>query len=145
LQNAAFVEHLLSLPAPDAEESNSETRSVTRIGKFRLKSLEDLDGRTTAARRTRDLVAGLESDLGGADRLTTGMRELVKRIAIAGAVAEDIEVRWLDGGRIDVSEYSTLINTQRRLLATIGLERRPHDVTPTLEAYAEMKREGALP
>jgi hypothetical protein len=80
----------------DAAEEQRESGAdapVTRAGKVRLRSLDELDQRTAAARRARDLVAELKSDLGG--DLSTAQRELVKRAALLGAILEDHEVRWL--------------------------------------------------
>lgn len=102
----------------------------TRANKVRLRSLDDLDCRTSAARRAHDLVAGLENDLGGANNLSTGQREIIKRAALSGVVCEDLECKWLEGAKIDVSDYALLANAQRRLLATVGLERRAKDVSP---------------
>jgi hypothetical protein len=47
----------------------------------------------------------------------------------------DMEANWLTGRGIDLMAYTTLANTQSRLLKMVGLERRPRDVTPTLESY----------
>jgi hypothetical protein len=38
---------------------------------------------------------------------------------------------------VDVAEHLAAINAQRRVLATIGLERRARDVTPSLDRYLE--------
>jgi hypothetical protein len=38
-------------------------------------------------------------------------------------MAEDIEAAWLKGAKIDVGEYSQLVNVTRRLASAIGLER----------------------
>jgi hypothetical protein len=113
----------------------------TRQGKVRLRSLDDLDNRTAAARRARDLVADLESDLGGGDRLPVGLRELVKRAAMLGAIVEDCEVRWLERKPVDLAAYLSAVNAQRRVLATIGLDRRPRDITPDPLAYARQRAE----
>jgi hypothetical protein len=102
----------------------------TRGGKVRLRSLDDLDCRTSAARRARDLVSGLEADLGGTEALSTGQREIIKRAAMSGAVCEDLECKWLEGQKIDIGDYALLANSQRRLLATVGLERRAKDISP---------------
>jgi hypothetical protein len=99
--------------------------------KLRLKSLSDLDGRTHAARKAHDLIASIEADLGGHDLLSAGQIELIKRAALSGAMLEDIEAGWLQGDeQVDLSDYSTLLNAQRRLLSTLGIERRPIDVPP---------------
>lgn len=102
--------------------------------KVQLLSLGDLDGRTLAARQARQLIDDLESDLGGRDRLSAAERELIQRAALSGAMLQDLETRYLMGKGIDVAAYSTLANAQRRLLATVGLKRRPRDVTD-LSAY----------
>lgn len=97
--------------------------------KVKLLSLSDLDGRSAAAQQARQLVLALESDLGGHDALSVGQHELIKRVALCGALLEDVECRWLQGEKIDVGSYATLANAQRRLLTTIGIAREPRDVT----------------
>ena len=104
-------------------------------GKVKLMTLADLDGRTNAAKAARALVADLSADLGGADRLSAGERALVVRAAVTTAMLEHIETTWLAGGGIDLAGYATLANVQRRLLVTVGLQRRPRDVTPDLDDY----------
>jgi hypothetical protein len=106
-------------------------------GKVRLITLADLDGRTAAARRARDLVAGIEADLGGGNHLSVAERQLVQRAAVLGAIIESQEAAWLSGQQVDVAEHLAAINAQRRVLATIGLERRARDVTPSLDRYLE--------
>jgi hypothetical protein len=49
----------------EAEKDRSKTR---------LLSLDDLDGRTNAAKSAAALVAGLESDLGGTEAITEALR-----------------------------------------------------------------------
>lgn len=101
---------------------------MTLPRRFTLRSLDDLDSRTNAVRSARQLVSDLESDLGGHDQLSAGMHELVTRIALTGALCADLECRWLEGAPINVGHYTMLLNAQRRLLATIGLDRRARDV-----------------
>lgn len=93
-------------------------------GKARLLTLADLDGRTLAAKAARALIADLESDLGGADRLSAGQRALVMRAAVTGAMVEHLEATWLSGGDYDVIAYAALTKLQLRLLTALGLERR---------------------
>lgn len=103
--------------------------------KVRLMSLAALDGRTLAAKAIKSLVGALEEDLGGADRLSAAEREIVQRVALASAMLQHMEATWLAGSGIDTGAYTTLANTQSRLLKLIGLERRPRDVTPDLARY----------
>jgi hypothetical protein len=105
-------------------------------GKSRLLTLGSLDGRTMAARRARELIEAIERDLGGAARLSEGTRQLVQRAAVLGAFIESCEAKWLGGEAVPLADYLAAINSQRRVLATIGLERRARDVSPLRERLA---------
>jgi hypothetical protein len=101
----------------------------------RLLPRADLDRRTVAYRRLEDLVAGIESDLGGSDRLSTAERQLAQRAATLCALAEDQETRFLAGRPVDLAQYATLVNSQLRAFAAIGIKRVARDCTPSLEQY----------
>ena len=77
----------------------------------RLRTIDDLDGRTFAAREARKLIAELERDLGG--DLSVAQRELVKRAAVLGAIISDHEVAWLEHRPSDLTTYGTLVDRQR--------------------------------
>jgi hypothetical protein len=109
--------------------------AADNVGKMRLMTLDGLDGRTNAAKAARALVSQLESDAGGGERLSAGERALIVRAAVSTAMIEHIEATWLSGGELDVGAYTALVNVQRRLLTTVGLQRRPRDVTPDLDDY----------
>jgi hypothetical protein len=113
----------------------TETDRNSAPGKIKLLALSDLDGRTNAAKAAKALVSQLESDMGGADRLSAAERALVVRAAITTIMLEHIETGWLAGGEMDVASYATLTNNLRRLLTTIGLKRAARDVTPDLNDY----------
>jgi hypothetical protein len=113
--------------------------------KTRLLTLGELDGRTIAARNVRTLIDSIESDLGGSDRLSAAEREIVRRAALASAMLEHQEAAWLTGGGLDVGAYTALANLLRRLLTTVGLERRPRDVTPDLDKYIAAKTVTVIP
>ena len=112
----------------------------TKSGKRRLLTLKDLDSRTRATRQALALRDGFLSDLGGGDRASVAQQELAQRGAILGVMIEDQEARWLRGDGVELAEYCTLVNAQRRVLADIGLERRARDVTPSLHGYLEAVR-----
>jgi hypothetical protein len=97
-------------------------------GKVRLLSLNDLDRRTAAYRRTSELIEAIQLDLGGADRLSTGERALIQRAAVICALAESQEAAWLSGKPVDAALLCTLGNAARRLLETVGLRRVPKPV-----------------
>jgi hypothetical protein len=107
--------------------------------KVRLATLDQIDGRTIAAKRTRDLIAAIELDLGGADSLSTAEKQIIQRAALTGALAEDLEAKWLAGAPIDPALYATLGNAQRRLFESVGLRRRAK-LVPSLAEYLERKQ-----
>jgi|ERR1039458_4881113 hypothetical protein len=123
-------------------EAGSKVDSAPKVrasGKTRLLTLDGLDRRTAAYRETRKLIDEIEGDLGGSDRLSTGERQLVQRAAVLGAVLTDTESRWIEGEPIDIGGYCTTVNAQRRVLETVGLSRRPRDVSTDLTAYLASK------
>jgi len=112
---------------------------MTRPAKSKLSSLSELDQRTAAARRVRDTIRQIQSDLG--DDLTTAQRALVERAAITSAVLADMATNWLTTGQLDAVLWATLSNLERRLYESIGLERRPRDVTSLGQILTEKVRD----
>jgi hypothetical protein len=123
-------------PPRSNDASHLPRRARTRQGKARLLTLGNLDARTAAAKEARDLIARLTADLGGDEQLSAGERQLVQRAALTGAIAADAEARWVAGQPVELGDYLQAVNVQRRVLATLGLQRRPRDVTPDPLDYA---------
>ena len=71
-----------------------------------LLTLDAIDGRTSAAKRARELMATIEADLGGADRLSEGSRQLVQRAAVLGTYIENCEAMWLAGETVGLASYT---------------------------------------
>jgi hypothetical protein len=100
-------------------------RSQTRTGKVRLVS-KQLDGRTAAFKAAQTLIRTLSADLG--NDLSVGEQQLVTRAALVGAIASDFEARWVAGEQVPLLDYLAAVNVQRRVLATLGLQRRAKTV-----------------
>lgn len=111
------------------------THNTEGVAKLRLATLDSLDGRTKAARLARALVDNIESDLGGADCLSAGERQLAQRAGVLAAMLESQEAAWLAGDKFNLTDYLASINAQRRVLESLGLQRRSRDVTPDLQTY----------
>jgi hypothetical protein len=60
---------------------------------------------------------------------------LINRAALLSAVISDFETKWVGGEQIALSDYLAALNTFRRLLVSLGLRRRPRDVTPSVADY----------
>jgi hypothetical protein len=108
----------METPAITARSDADHHDKPAHNGKLRgLMTIDDLDGRTLAARRAKDLIAAIEDDMGG--DITVSQRQLIQHAAILGAMVEDLATRWLLGEKIDQANYALLINAQRRVLGAL--------------------------
>ena len=101
--------------------------------------LDGNDKRGPVARRFRDLVHEVTTDLGGPGELTEAKRQIVRRIASMSVWCESEEAKMADGEEIDIDKFQRTSNSLRRLCETIGLERTPRDVTMSLVEYCTIK------
>lgn len=95
--------------------------------------LPGVDGRSAGARRYREIVGQLATDLGG--DLTAAQEAIARRAATLAVWCESAEAGFARGEDLDIQAFTTAANALRRLLADLGLERRAKDVTPSLSAY----------
>ncbi len=102
--------------------------------------LAGVDGRSLMARRFREIVTGIEADLGG--DLTEAQKHLIARAATLACWCEDREGELAKGAEFDAAQYATISNALRRLLSDLGLERRSRDVTPDLQSYLRQRAGG---
>ncbi len=109
----------------------------------KLRTLADLDRRTTAARRAFELRDSLIDDLGGEPAVSAMKRAVVEAAATMGAMIEDMAARYLEGQPTDLALYATLANAQRRLLADLGLERRAKDITSETDLQRYLRERSA--
>jgi hypothetical protein len=97
-----------------------------------------VDGRSVLARRYRDILAQLVSDMGGDPSEAQSI--IARRAATLAVWAEQAEAAMAAGGDLNIQEFTTAVNSLRRLLSDIGLERRAREIVPTLSQYlAEAK------
>ena len=91
--------------------------------------LPNLDGRSSSARRFRDLVAAFISDSAGIENVSEIRLNLIRRLAATVVAAETMEARMIDGEDVDIATLE-LASTTVRISSRLGLERRSRDVTP---------------
>jgi hypothetical protein len=103
--------------------------------------LHNIDHRTVWARRFRDLLSLHSADLGGADRISEAERSLLRRACTLMVELERLEMLFAAGEAETalLDAYQRAANTLRRLLSTLGLQRRQRDITPTLAQYLARK------
>ena len=94
------------------------------------------------ARRYRDILSELVSDMGGLDRMTEARLQLCRRFAAIAVEAEAMEAKLACGERIDLGEHALLSSTLCRLASRLGIERRQKQIMP-LSDYLSAKAEPA--
>lgn len=86
---------------------------------------EHVDGRSTWARRFRDLVALHVADLGGPAGLSEAQRSLIRRVVTLETEMERLECKFAKdsgGSNRMLDRYMRMANNLRRFLITLGLD-----------------------
>ena len=91
-----------------------------------------LDQRSREYRRFRDILCQIIADLGGAEQLSEGQRQLARRCATIAIECERMESLSVAGEKIDLEVYGALTDRLGRAFSRLGLKRVAKDVTPTL-------------
>lgn len=99
--------------------------------------VESVDGRSALARRYRDLVGEFTRDIGGDP--SEAQKQLIRRAASLSVWCEAVEVRLASGEDVEIGPLTTAVNSLRRILADIGLERVAKDITPSLNEYMKQR------
>jgi len=129
----------VNMPPSSPALRRPKPEAGTRIGNGQV-SLGGVDGRSTAARRFREVVAQLAADLGGDP--SQAQLAIIGRAATLLVWCEMQETRFALGEDFDIASFTTATNALRRLLFDLGLERRTRDVTPSLHDYLARNRDG---
>lgn len=133
------LEPVLRQPSDAKAVSRSSITNGSRV-------LPGVDGRSAWARRLRDLIALHIADLGGDEAISEAERSIVRRAATLTVELERLEVKFAQAGEAAAAEldlYQRTAANLRRLLESIGLERRTKDITPTLTDYTASKSKAA--
>jgi hypothetical protein len=115
--------------APRKLTGRKPKRGDKAYGRSRLSNghgatLPNVDGRSVAARRYRDIAAALIADQGGISECSESRQQLVRRFAGAAVLAEQLEAKLVGGEQIDIQEHAMLSSTLVRLAARIGIDRK---------------------
>lgn len=118
-------------PAPQKAPNRSRVTNGSEV-------LPGVDGRSAWVRRLRDLINLHVSDLGGDANVSEAERSLVRRAATLTVELERMEAGFATAGEARASDldlYQRTAGNLRRILESLGLERRQRDVTPSLSTY----------
>jgi hypothetical protein len=100
--------------------TSSSSGAPRRSARSRSRTLAQLEGRTAAAKRARELAALIEIDVGMGISVSAAQKQLVQRVAVLGALAEDLEACILAGKNIDRAEYVAIVREQRQALEALS-------------------------
>jgi hypothetical protein len=110
-----------------ADREKAKGRSAVSNGRGTF--LPDSASLLRKARRYRDILNEMISDMGGEDLLSEAQRQLVRRAVTMSLQCEHWDHAAASGERVDWDLYSRTTNTLRRTLEAIGLQRVPRNVT----------------
>jgi hypothetical protein len=93
------------------------------------------DGNSAWSGRYRDLIVGHVNDKGGEDLLSESEKSLIRRASAIECELEQLEGLLSRREPVDLDAFTRAAGHLRRILETLGLQRRPRDVTPSLPEY----------
>src|SRR5262249_22167049 len=119
-----------SLPTACPPESppKAPSRRRHRASRPQLLTTTQLDGRTTAAKEFDRLVADIENDLSGSDRLSAIERALVEGFAGAAVTLQHWNTQLALGQPIDLFQHAQAVSAMVRVASRLGLQPRARDV-----------------
>ncbi len=126
------------------------TKTLTSIKKGRSRVTNGrvprgVDGRGLWFRRHRDIVSLHIADLGGPDAVTESQKAIVQRAATIIVALEQLEIKFANANEataLELEQFTRASNSLRRHLETLGLDRKPKDITPSLKDYLAGKANG---
>jgi hypothetical protein len=132
LEDASAIRHGSAVRPP-------RVRSAVTNGK-RLHVVAPGDGKWS--RRFADILAEIIGDLGGADLLSEGQRQLARRCATISIACERMEGEAAGGNPIDLDVYATLTDRLGRTFQRLGLKRQSREIVSDPLTYAREIAEG---
>ena len=138
---------MIALPNQSPSSRTPAPASVTR--RSRVTNGHELfvgSGMQRWRRRLSDLIAIMNSDMGGETNTSEAEKTLIRKAAMLSLQTELIEQNWAENHdgvapakRLD--EYQRTCSALRRILESLGLKRRAKDVTPS---FGQLLREDAI-
>jgi hypothetical protein len=127
-------------PAENAESPPTQrTQSAVTNG---TRFLPGVDGRNPWARRCRDISRAFIVDLGGKDNASAAQLALARRASVLVVQLEQLEARMAEGDNSNTTldHYGRGASHLRRILETLGIERKAKNVSPGSSALLELYR-----
>jgi hypothetical protein len=131
MDTLATVADLDETPSPDRPRLKRNRSRVTNGAVL----IPGVDQRSAWVRRCRDLISEHTSDKGGHACTSAAERSIIRRASVLTVELERLEKRFAEADAAssdDLDLYARTSSALRRLLESIGLQRRPRDVSPSL-------------
>lgn len=109
-----------------------QQRSAVTNGSTLYMATAPVDGRSAEARRFRDVLEAIVSDLGGSALLSEGQRQLARRCAMLSVQCERLEAAAVAGEPFDADLYGTLTDRLGRAFGRLGLKRQAKPVRSSM-------------
>src|SRR5258705_6554548 len=117
------MQHARDTLATSCATSRSKVSNGTRL-------LQNVDGRSSSARRFRDLVRAYESEVGG--NLTEVERGLIRQAAALTFKAETLQSDLVNGNPVDGDQLIRLTGTAKRILSALGEKASKRKAVPAV-------------
>jgi hypothetical protein len=142
-----MLENTIGLPTVRLPDASAKPVKRRRLDKKRIRpqllTRAELDGRTNAAKAFDRLVASIEADLGGHDRISAIEVALVEAFAGAAVTLQHLNTQLALGLPIDLSQHAQAVGAMVRVASRLGLQRRARDVGPSLGDILRQGIEGS--
>jgi hypothetical protein len=141
IMTTSAVQPLFATQAKRHRVPRSRQKSAVSNG---TRLLPGTDNRNVWARRCKDIMENLTADRGGADEVTAAEASIIRRAAVLSVELESLEAKFAEAGQAtdrDLDLYGRTSGNLRRLLETLGLDRRSKIIGGTLSDYLNMPAE----
>lgn len=125
-----------------ATSRKTPSKGKSRVTNGRSLFPGEVDGRGVRARRFRDIVEGMISDLGGLDALSEMQIDDVREAAMLRVYAEERQADVVSGQTINLTDHLAAINTRARIYRRLGYKKATPKA-PSLDEYLASKSKSA--
>jgi hypothetical protein len=135
------VEHKRAPRRTKRSKSSRATRPRSAVTSGRQLFISG-DPQSAWSRRFHDLVIGHCNDLGGFDVLSDARISLIRRASSIECELERLDALLSTGAAVNLDCYGRAASHLRRILETLGLDRKVRDVTPDgveIEPFSPMR------
>ena len=133
-----------SLPADSPASSARKPTARSRVTNGK-ELLANIDGRSTEARRYRDLCFSFADDCGGAATLTEVQRALVRQAAALTVQSEKLQAAMIRGEDVSDEQMTRVANALGRTLNRLGIKRRAREVSTLADHFSRPVQRSTAP